>query len=54
MEDCHKFFGGDIFQFFVNGMSVDEIEKYIRATPDDAIKSIWKNMEVKQAAKSVE
>ena len=54
MEDCHKFFGGDIFQFFVNGMPVDEIEKYIRATPDGAIKSIWKNMEVKQVAKPVE
>lgn len=54
MEDCHKFFEGDIFQFFVNGMSVDEIEKYIRATPEDSIKSIWKKMEVNQGAKSVE
>lgn len=53
MEDCHKFFGGDIFQFFVNGMPVDEIEKHIRATPADAIKSIWKRMEINQGAKSV-
>ena len=42
MEDCHKFFSSDIFQYFVNRIPVEEIERYIRSTPDDAINSIWK------------
>ena len=51
INDCHKFFGGDIFQFFVNCMDVEEIERCIRATPRDAINSIWKHMEISKSAK---
>ena len=51
INDCHKFFGGDIFQFFVNGMDVEEIERCIRATPESAINSIWKRMEMSKSAK---
>lgn len=40
MKDCHDFFSGDIFQFFINRMSVEEIEKTIRATPDGAISEL--------------
>lgn len=54
IDDCRKFFGGDIFQFFVNGMKVEEIEKHIRRTPEGAIQSMWKNMEAKKAAMTEE
>jgi len=51
IADCRKFFGGDIFQFFVNGMDVEEIERCIRATPENAINSIWKRMELSKSMK---
>ena len=41
IRDCRKFFGEDMFQFFVNGMSVAEIERCIRATPEGSIHAIW-------------
>ena len=53
IDDCHRFFESDMFQYFVNGMSVDEIEKDIRATPEDAIKAIWYRMENRQAEKEI-
>lgn len=52
IKDCRNFFGGEIFQFFVNGMAVKDIEKAIQRTPEDAIKNIWKKMENKQPSKS--
>lgn len=51
INDCRKFFGGDVFQFFVNGMDVEEIERCIRATPENAINSIWKRMELSKSMK---
>ena len=41
LRDCRRFFGEDMFQFFVNGMTVAEIERYIRATPEGSIHAIW-------------
>lgn len=29
-KDCEKFFSGDIFQYFVNGMSVKDIKRMIK------------------------
>jgi len=52
IEECRKFFGEEMFQFFVNGMSVKEIEAAIRRTPEDAITSLWKNIEKSQASKA--
>ena len=40
LKECHNFFGGDIFQYFINRISVDEIEKMIRSTPDGALASL--------------
>ena len=51
INDCHKFFQGDVFQFFVNGMDVEEIERCIRSTPADAINTIWRRMEISKSAK---
>lgn len=53
IDDCHKFFGGDIFQFFVNGMKVEEIERIILASPEGAISQIWRKMESNQVAKTL-
>ena len=53
IDDCHKFFGGDIFQYFVNGMKVEEIERTILASPEGAISQIWKKMENNQVAKTL-
>lgn len=33
LKDCRKFFGSDIFQYFVNDMPVREVEKVLRKTP---------------------
>ena len=52
IKDCRRYFGEEIFQYFVNGMPVKDIEAAIRRTPEDAIKRIWKKMENKQASKS--
>lgn len=41
LRECRKFFDDDMFQFFVNGMPVAEIERCIRATPEGAIHAIW-------------
>lgn len=43
-KDCHKFFSSDIFQFFINRMSVEEIEKTIEATPDGAISELMNKL----------
>jgi len=53
IDDCRKFFGEDLFQFFVNRIPVPEIEKIIRATPKDSIHSIWRNHENNQAMQAV-
>ena len=53
IEDCRKFFKEDIFQFFVNRIPVEEIERTIRATPKDAIHSIWRNHENNQATQAI-
>ena len=51
MRDCHRFFGEDMFQFFVNRISVEEIEKSIRATPEQAIHNLWRKSENKEQPK---
>lgn len=43
-EDCHKFFGSDMFQFFINRMNVEDIENHIKNTPSDAITAILKKL----------
>jgi len=48
MEECRRFFQDDLFQFFVNRISVSEIERYIRATPEGFIHSIWHKNENEQ------
>ena len=53
LDDCRKFFKEEIFQFFVNRIPVEEIERTIRATPKDAIHSIWRNHENNQATQAV-
>ena len=53
IKDCRKFFGEEIFQFFVNGMPVKDIEAAIRRTPDNGIRSIWKILEKNQAEKQL-
>lgn len=39
---CHDFFKSEMFQFFVNGMDVETIERIIKETPDSKIHNIWK------------
>ena len=43
LKECREFFAGDIFQFFTNGMPVDEIEQHIREAPDVSIERMFKN-----------
>lgn len=52
IKECREFFGNVIFQYFVNGLPVKDIEKAIQRTPEDAIGRIWKKMENKQPSKS--
>lgn len=48
IADCHKFFDGDMFQFFVNRIPVSEIERMIRSTPSGAIHWVWRKNEDKE------
>lgn len=52
INELHIFFGQEMFQYFVNGMPVEEIEAAIRRTPEGAIKSLWKQSENNQASKT--
>lgn len=54
IDECRKFFKGEIFQYFTNGMSLNEIERIIRATPDGGIHQIWRKMENDQAARCID
>ena len=54
MDECHKFFNSDMFQFFVNRIPVKEVEKLIRSTPKDSLRSIWRDFENKQAPKKID
>ena len=46
IKECRRFFDDDMFQFFVNRIPVSEIERYISATPEGAIHSIWRRNEL--------
>ena len=44
MKECHEFFKGDIFQFYVNELiSPEEVESRILQIPIEKIKEIWAN-----------
>ena len=40
MDDCHKFFDSDIFQYFINRIPVEEIERKIKETPKGQIETL--------------
>ena len=44
LEECHEFFNGDIFQYFINRIRISEVEKAIRSTPDGMLSSMVKNL----------
>ena len=46
MKECHEFFKGDIFQFFVNElMTPEDVEAKILQIPVEKIKAMWKAQE---------
>lgn len=48
IAELREFFGSEIFQYFVNGMKVKDIESYIRSTPPGSIHSLWRKIEDSQ------
>ena len=48
LEELHIFFGSPMFQFFVNRIPISEIERYIKATPDGCISTLWKKKQYSQ------
>lgn len=52
MEDCHNFFGNDIFQFFVNRIPVSEVERSLKSIPNGGIQDIWKKLEYNQCSQT--
>ena len=52
LDECEAFFKDEMFQFFVNRMPVEEVEKIIRATPENAIRNIWVKNEERQGLKT--
>lgn len=42
MDECRKFFVGDMFQYFVNGMSVKDVEERLKAIPRGKLRSLWR------------
>ena len=48
VDDCKRFFRSEIFQYFINRVPPEEVERTIRATPKDAIQNIWSKNEKEQ------